>query len=218
MKIVVCGDIHGNFNQLNTFINKNRGIELILQCGDFGYWPKEPAYRLENIKNQNTKICWCDGNHEDFSELSRFDDVTEIVPNIFYMPRGSILELPDKRKVLFIGGALSIDRQWRILGHSYFNEETITQRDIMNLPDENIDIVVSHTAPNEFKVFDYHRDDFGFNDPSRDALSYVLNKYKPKLWFNGHMHTFKQGMYKDCIWTCLGAISMGQRWFIEMEC
>lgn len=128
---------------------------------------------------------------------------------------GSVLTLADGRKVLFIGGALSIDREYRILGESWFVEETITQRDIEELPDDDIDIVISHTAPLEFKCVDYH-DKFGI-DPSRQALSYVLEKYHPKLWYHGHMHLYKEGFDKGCHWTCLSDICGSQRWWKILE-
>jgi hypothetical protein len=47
---------------------------------------------------------------------------------------------------------------------------------ILQLPDEEIDIVISHTAPIEFNIIDYHLD--FHKDSSRDALSF-FNK-------NGH--------------------------------
>jgi hypothetical protein len=133
------------------------------------------------------------------------------------MKRGSILELPDKRKVLFIGGALSIDRKYRIERSSsfgWFYEETISQKDIEELPDEKIDIVISHTAPNKFKLINYHN---GFYDPSRDALDYVLDKYKPKLWYFGHMHKFQLGQFKDCLWYGLSASSFSDRWWMYLD-
>jgi len=224
--IIVCGDFHAEFSKVNQFLASHPEVSMILQCGDFGFWPrlhgktnkdiygKIHTYDQYSLKNKNTMIFWCDGNHEDFESIKKLEDF-EIMKNVFYMERGTILDLADGRKVLFIGGALSIDRKYRIIGESWFPEETITQKDIMKLPDENIDIVISHTAPNEFNIIDYH-DTYG-HDPSRDALSFVLNKYKPKLWYHGHMHLFKQGNYNGCKWTCLSAAGFDQRWWIPLE-
>ncbi len=78
MKLVV-GDIHGEFAKLNKIINRRRdSIDMILQCGDWGYWPKfhgttyvdriTGKVKIENnynVKNGKTKIYFCDGNHED---------------------------------------------------------------------------------------------------------------------------------------------------------
>jgi hypothetical protein len=66
-EIVVVGDIHGDFGTLNTLINK-RQPKMILQVGDFGYWPHMKDYKAgydktPTVKAQNTIIHWCDGNH-----------------------------------------------------------------------------------------------------------------------------------------------------------
>lgn len=228
--IVVAGDFHGEFAKVNQFLAKKPEVTMIIQCGDFGYWPRyhnqsyltstgrKETFDQYKLKNKDVKIVWCPGNHEDWEELMKFDGPSEIMPNVFYMPRNSIMDLPDGRKVLFMGGGLSIDRQYRDMrsgAFGWFIEETISQKDIMELPDEKIDIVISHTGPNEFQIKDYH-DEYG-HDPSRDALSYILNKYRPNLWYFGHMHTFQRGIYNGCRWTCLSAIGMNDRWWIWLE-
>lgn len=224
--LIITGDIHGHFWALKDLINKNPKITMILQCGDFGWYPR---CTFEFWKKQkfdfNVPIYFCDGNHDDLEVLMKYKEPTQVVPNVFYMPRGSILELPDKRKVLFIGGAFSIDRRDPLRGHrsgnyGWFEEETISQQDIYNLPDETIDIVVSHTAPEFFKdikVFGGHSDP---GDPSRKALNTVFEKYKPELWFFGHFHNFSKGNYQGCHWTCLSGISvtlLPGAWYIPLE-
>ena len=220
--IIVMGDVHGDWGSLNEVLNSHPNIAMVLQCGDFGWWPRVSSKYLPRpiaIKNKKVKILWCDGNHEDFEEIKQFKD-SEILPNVFYMERGSIAELPDKRKILFIGGGLSIDRKDRIQrsgDYGWFEEETISQKDIEELPDEKIDIVISHTAPESFKLIDYHNDGLYPKDPSRKALDYVLEKYRPKLWYFGHMHKFQMGKYKDCTWIGLSAAGFGDRWWIPLD-
>ena len=225
MDIFVLGDIHGEFQKLNTFINRKQP-HLILQCGDFGYWPQfDGQYELGNhkrnlageiikkrkwyqcsIKNKSTKIYFCDGNHEDHWSLAKIKSA-EICPNIYYMKRGSCLTLPDGRNVLFIGGAESIDKNSRTMGVDWFPEETIRQADIWNLPDVKVDIVVSHTCPDEFKS-DLKINNYGkFVDPSQKALSYVLKKYRPALWYFAHFHTYQKGVTRGIQWTALNHAS-----------
>jgi Icc-related predicted phosphoesterase len=200
MKIVVAGDIHANWEILKNMIDKE-SPDIILQCGDFGFWPKffywpNFIYKMNGLK---TKIYWCDGNHECHWSLSLLFDNNEVLKNVFYMKRGSTLTLPDGRNILFMGGANSIDKHIRTIGVDWFPEETISQRDIERLPESKIDIVISHTAPEEFDVVKVIDD----NDPSRKALSYVLEKYQPSLWYFGHFHQYKTGKYNNCEWTCL---------------
>jgi len=221
-RIIVIGDVHGDWNFLNALINKERP-DLILACGDFGYWPKfhnttllsgpgSKKWDQYGIKTKEAKLYWCDGNHEDHwairTELVE-KGISEIMPNVFYMKRGSTLELPDKRIVLFMGGAESTDKIVRTLGHDWFPEETIKDRDLMELPEHKVDIVISHTCPKEFYkklITDRNVNSYPWyetRDPSREALSYILSRYKPSLWYFGHFHMFKTGYYGDTRWTVL---------------
>ena len=93
--IYVVGDTHAEWSLLNTFINK-KNPDLILQVGDFGYWPAfNDSYELGNhtrdmfgrirkkhkwyqcgIKNKSTRILFCDGNHEDHWALAKLKKPT----------------------------------------------------------------------------------------------------------------------------------------------
>jgi len=250
--VIITGDLHAIWRYLNILINK-KSPKILLQCGDFGWWPKFHGTRLINtgeyeefdgeiiddpwartlyvrkrkiwdqygIKNKGTKIYWCDGNHEDHWDLKEKNEekaLLEIMPNVFYMKRGSVLELPDKRKVLFMGGAASIDKIGRIVGEDWFPEEIISQKDIYALPDTNIDIVISHTCPSEFHkaILKVKREHWGWQekikDPSAYALSYVLNKYKPKLWYFGHFHAYIGGSYENTDWYALNMTPEDNWW------
>jgi Icc-related predicted phosphoesterase len=213
MKILVTGDIHAQVADLNQLINR-KNPDMVICCGDFGYWPNF-GYDLTNIKLQGTeKILWCDGNHEDHWSLAKRES-DEIVPGIIYMPRGSTYMLPDGRTILFMGGADSIDKNRRIIGKNWFPEEIITQKDFMNLPEVNVDIFITHTCPTELvTTLALYYPEKGW-EPSNDALSELWKIYKPNLWFFGHWHQYKEGIYKDITkWYCLSAPGMGGKWWM----
>jgi len=215
-KIMICGDIHGDWASLNTLISKKKP-SLILQAGDFGYWPREPKYALEKIKPHDTKIYFCDGNHEDHWALKDVKD-NELAPNIFYMSRGSVMTLPDGRNVLFFGGADSIDKEDRTLGFDWFPEEIPSYRDLAAIDklDMKIDIVISHTCPEDFTEMDQWKWKDKVTDPTRKLLSVILDRFKPDLWYFGHWHDFLQGTCKGCKYTMMGHTHSG-RWGIELE-
>jgi Icc-related predicted phosphoesterase len=214
MDIIVTGDIHGKFGYLNRLINKyQKQLDLVICCGDFGYWP--------NFDNGHTKIktpvpiLWCDGNHEDhwaIRELIKTNNL-EIAKNVFYMPRGSTYTLKDGRTILFMGGADSIDKGQRRIGHDWFPEEVITQRDMINLPDIKVDIFITHTCPVEIypvlAKFYYGKE----LEPSNHALSDLWKIYKPNLWFFGHWHYYKEGNLGDTKWHALGDAGSGGKWW-----
>lgn len=170
MKIIIMGDIHADFGALNTFINKQRP-DMILQCGDFGWWPhrhgtekitRNRRFDQYGIKLGDTKLYWCDGNHENHDDLQERVATAPIgpveipVPGCHYMRRGSVLTLPDGRNVLFFGGAMSTDKEGRTEGDDWWSGEVPTSVDLEYARAEvaahggRVDIVISHTAPVAF--------------------------------------------------------------------
>jgi len=78
--------------KLNTLINKKKP-KLILQVGDFGWWPRfdgkndtikltskgrvRVPWRQFGVKNPNTDIFWCPGNHECWDDLDLYNDAVK---------------------------------------------------------------------------------------------------------------------------------------------
>jgi len=214
MKILVTGDIHNEFGRLNEVISKKQP-DLVICCGDFGYWPNVPwGAPLSNIKKQTAeKILWCDGNHEDHWSL-RDRETDELAPGVIYMPRGSTYTLEDGRTIMFMGGGYSIDKDMRRFGVDWFPEETISSNDMMNLPDVKVDIFITHTCPVEL-VLDLlpHYPEKGY-EPSNQALSDLWDIYKPKLWIFGHWHQYKEGVMFGTKWYALSCPGQGGRWWM----
>lgn len=175
MKTMICGDVHACWGNLNAMINREQDdLGLILQCGDFGWFPQEydqkayiherkqlmPAFRpgfkydprgrLKNTRRDGSVIPlhFCRGNHEDHADLARLAGdsrgAVEVAPGLFFQPDGSTLTLPDGRVVLFAGGAKSADWKQR---NDWQPEEVLTTEAVQAWPDMAVDIVVSHTVP-----------------------------------------------------------------------
>jgi len=190
MKTVIVGDVHAEFGRFNKFLSKRKS-DVVIACGDFGYWPRH--IDMDCIKAHNTKVYFCDGNHEDHRKLKSLthkQEPAEITDNVFYMPRGTTLQ-HEGLTWLFVGGALSIDKHFRVRDQDWFEEELITEEDFNRLPDINVDVVISHTAPN-FLLRNYNLCTLGteekFFDPSTHFLNGVFKKYLPKYWYFGHFH------------------------------
>jgi predicted phosphodiesterase len=216
MKTLIVGDVHNYFNRLNILINKKKP-DQIFACGDFGYWPRIAGGSikpLSDIKLQTAKeLRWCDGNHEDhWSLMNRETD--EFEPGIIYQPRGSTYKLPDGRVVMFMGGADSIDKGVRMIGFDWFPNETISYKDMENLPDVDVDIFITHTCPvelvHDLKV-NYPEKNL---EPSNYALSELWKLYKPDLWFFGHWHQYLESDLFGTKCYCLSAPGFGDRWWM----
>jgi len=229
--IHVVGDIHEESGLLNKYINKHNPEVLIL-VGDCAFYWNEPKYSdidkvtavlstdaLDRLKPRNTKIFWLRGNHDEVSYLdSHFSrnakEPIEIKPNVFYCPIGTMLSINGK-ECLFVGGASSIDADARTEGIDWWPDEVVTGDDFKYIADttEKIDIVFSHTVPEEFTILE-PKLSMGnylikFNDPSRVFLSNILHKYTPSYWFAGHWHKYKTGKFQNTEWCALNTISPG---------
>jgi len=226
--VMVVGDLHGEWGELNTLINK-RSPDIILQVGDFGWWShfhgkkglgrKGRIFDQFGIKPQDTKIFWIAGNHENWDDLNCITDDTpyEIQDNVTYCPFGTVIEI-DGTNILMCGGAESTDKDGRTEGIDWWRSEIITQEEMDRLPDCRIDVVISHTIPRFF--FEsaswtwYHE---RYNDSSTYALQLIFTKYKPKKWYSGHFHHFHQQTINDCEWTSLSYPRSLDQWWINFN-
>ena len=217
-KIIVTGDIHGYWGHLNTVINKKNPDKLVI-CGDFGYWPhfhkskefhkRGVPWNQYGVKNPKTEIYWIDGNHENHEAIAAMvaEDGREhpikmygFSGDVYYMPRCITMEL-NGYNCLFIGGAVSIDKDSRVEGVSWWRNEELSYSDYLNLPEESIDVVFSHTVPT--CAFSKMPDitqflSAKFQDSSCRVLEEALHKYKPKQWFFGHFHKQYQFELEGC--------------------
>lgn len=208
MKSIVVGDVHGRYDCLQKIYTKNKP-DIIIQCGDFGYFPKFENCRMSFLEEIKCKTLFCDGNHEDHESLSKLDESGSVygLENVKHIKRGTVLTINQKR-VLFVGGASSVDRKLRTAGYDWWPQEIISQEDIDKcLLAGKVDVVVSHTCPEEFlphllKGMRIYED----KDPSRVALSIILKECNPDFWYFGHWHTYKKSYYKSTFWTCLDCI------------
>lgn len=230
MRILITGDVHGYFQQLKYLIEAKKP-DLVICCGDFGYWP-DHGYNPSEIESP-VPILFCDGNHEQHEYLKTkttppcftMEDLPEIAENVFYTPRGSVLELPVLGPTMFMGGAMSIDKHLRTPGVDWFPEEVPNVVTTVIPEVERIDTVISHTCPLSFAPmnpmpYDHMRDN------TRQLLENILVRYEPRRFFFGHWHVLRSGstMGKNpTAWWCLNQAPNNkypwnaERWWIIMS-
>ena len=232
MNILLLGDVHGNWHQLNKVLRrafeKNPNITHVIQVGDFGYaWPGSKAHRIE--VETDAEFLWLDGNHENFTQLQL--DGGQSQPGWKHCPRGSLrrpgaVPYPERSKyedhmIMFFGGATSIDKNRRTPGYEWWNEENITYRQMtkalnLKLTKPNYpDIICSHDCPDSFSfVASMYKNK---PDPNRIALDQLLEKFTPKFWFFGHHHDFAEGEDNGTKWFCCPIIDSGKYMIFDGE-
>jgi len=217
--MLMVGDVHGRFYKLREIIEQS-GEFVTVQVGDFGYYPKYPDVWGEVKELSGKRIYFVDGNHEDHEEILAlygesdkcgvvFEDRTDGF--VVHMQRGSLYTIQGKM-VLAIGGAASIDQRYRTPGLDWFSQEIPRYEDIdwKLLSNHKVDIVVSHTCPQEFLPELQEKKRIRLdNDPTRKLLSEVLRRVKPERWVFGHWHLRASGVYRGCRWDCLDAVDCG---------
>jgi predicted phosphodiesterase len=196
MSIVILGDIHGLSKVLGAVdeeVSKDSKVVAGIQVGDMGWY--EDTLELFHRLDLKLPWYWIDGNHEDFS-LLKYKEVTEVAPNLFYVPRGTVMEI-DGITVGFLGGAASVDKMYRLKQNMHWSEEElITDEDIAKFDGiSKVDLLITHCPPQSFiqKHFDprfllYFGLSESWRDPSADKVEALWERLgKPPL-VCGHMH------------------------------
>jgi DNA repair exonuclease SbcCD nuclease subunit len=214
--MLVGGDVHGNFKYLLTLISGyNFRDSNIVICGDCGFGFEEHKKEVATVKylNQsfvarNNQLYLCRGNHDDPKYWSEEDNLSD--KNIHFVPDYSVLQI-ENNNVLFLGGAISVDRVERKINRSYWEKEPfILDLEKLNSM-RNIDIVISHSSPNYCYPYGLKGMSWFDRDTTlqqevmkeRNDLARAYDKLsknnKIKYWFYGHFHEYKREVIKETI-------------------
>lgn len=208
MPIGVVGDIHGFVELLHNIVNKTMpydNIPAVIQVGDCGLSSEQQHRLYEHGMKFAKPTYFIDGNHEDFDILMSKTKVTEMLPNLFYCPRGTVLNI-DNRVVAFMGGAASIDKQWQ--GTNWDARENISQHDVDHLFENlekmgcpTVNLLVCHAPPRHVVAEHFDKDpirramvrkSFGappdWDDPNMDVIEEIWQKLGKPDVVCGHMH------------------------------
>lgn len=206
MRVLVVGDTHGNLDWMCGVVlphAQEAGADKIVQVGDFGFvWPGETERGLRELslalEEAEIDLHFLPGNHEDFDQLelltSRAEDFSseghvQLRPRVFYTGKVSAWEWAGVRCAA-VGGATSIDRQWRVPGESWWPQEALTAEEAVAAKAlGQVEVLFAHDAPvqNPFSLI-----------PDPDSLAHrqlitdVARVLRPEVWFHGHYHRFAQ--------------------------
>jgi len=209
--IMVLGDTHGNIDAASgaVFRAQAKDIKTIVQVGDFGYWEHyDHGAFLDQLssacKRAGVNFFWIDGNHDNhpmlwkkYTEKTK-DGFIKVREHLFYIPRGHVWEW-DGLKMMGVGGAYSIDKDWRIQkqgGHDteqlWWSTEMLTEEEIEFAKSRGkVDILFTHDCPTSFENHApwMHKSDFN-SSWHRRQMNEIGTTAQPAYWFHGHMHHF----------------------------
>lgn len=211
-KVGIAGDWHGNTLWAQAVIKElasnlaEEDEKIIFQLGDFGFWPgnwgKSYVSSLtDTLEEVGAELFFIDGNHENHpllrknAEKQGILDRCKPVPitgRVTWLQRGTRAKISGK-EWLFLGGAASVDREYRTEGQSWFNEERITDQQVESaIAGGPADVLVSHDSPAFVEVKFPHSNwperDLALSQVNRDKLEKVVKATGVKFVMNGHLH------------------------------
>lgn len=201
-RILLAGDTHANAGWIGHLCRVARAHDcgLIVQVGDFGYFPTHRTGRafLNATQRAGTQhgvhVAFIDGNHDDHTELAMLrggsSAPVDVSSHITYLPRGTRLDIGG-RMFGFLGGAFSVDWRSRTPGRSWWPEETIDVADVDRLGRAPLDVLVTHDAPAGLDLPSSWRlplVDEARCLAQRELIRRALDATAPSLAVHGHWH------------------------------
>lgn len=208
--IYITGDIHRDFSRLdNIKFNKD---DMLIILGDAGinyYLNEEDNKFKEYLKKYNVKMFCIRGNHEErpenietYKEINIFGGkvyLEEDYPYLIFAKDGEEYNI-DGKSVLVIGGAYSVDKEYRLMyGYKWFKDEQLTKEEMDTIYNKvkgkHYDVVLTHTCPYKYEPVEVFLS--GIDQSKVDkSIELFLNKIEDSIeydkWYCGHYHTEKK--------------------------
>lgn len=210
MLVRFIGDVHGKYGRYKNLI---RNVPCSRQVGDMGvgfYYIDHEGNRL-SAPNPPYDTMKREGDHKYIR--GNHDNPRICKQQELWIPDGH-LETLNNKKIMYVGGALSVDRNLRREGYNYWEDEELSHEDFINYlysySTNKPNIMVTHDCPEQ--VVQHWLQAFNkvkYNDPSytRYAFDYYITVHKPKYWIFGHWHQAFMKELNGTIFICLGELN-----------
>lgn len=212
MAVFLTGDIHGN-NSIDKLAGGNfdaKGLtrdDYVIILGDFGLvWSNPPTaeeiYWTDWLESKPWTTLFIDGNHENFDLLATLEvepwhggQVRRVRDHVMHLCRAEVFEIGG-HTFFCMGGAYSVDKQWRTPGKSWWPQEVpneeVRQMAIAKVAEVGeVDYVLTHCPPSQglYNMADDFLTGSLFTDEYGLWLqNNIADKLQFKRWFFGHMH------------------------------
>ena len=208
--VYITGDIHGNPEKILCFCEQNdcseNDVIIILGDAGFNYFNNRRDIAVKQIIKTVKPIVFCiHGNHEIRPQkIPTYKQkyynggkvwYEEDYPRLLFAQDGEIYEFENK-KVLVIGGAYSVDKQYRLsLGYGWWPDEQ-PSKEIKNYVQRQIasnlvDVILSHTCPYKYiprDTFLTGIDQSTVDDSTEKWLDTIEGSVNYSSWYCGHWH------------------------------
>lgn len=219
--VAVAGDWHGDTGWAVEVIAGlgNAGVTHLLHVGDFGVWPGADGARFVEAVDAaaaaaGVTVLVTPGNHEDWDLLDAWplDDrgdglgaVQWLRHRVAVAPRGHRWSMRSPsgvaRSFVSLGGAPSIDFEYRTPGRSWWPGEMITAAHVAAVVAAgHAEVMIAHDAPGPPYAVDAVADiltgnPIGWSDRAlayaaegRALITEAFEGVAPRVFFHGHYH------------------------------
>lgn len=203
--IVVIGDVHGRTDTYQKIVRRLPPGQRSIQVGDMGI-----GFKGVGLHEMSQEHKWFRGNH---------DNPTKCREHVNYL--GDYGYLPED-KLFWLAGAYSIDRNYRVEGVSWWNDEELSIEELgkaVNLYEETKpEYVLTHECPSEAAIFMlqsligqyFNGKKDCANSRTAQALQLMYEIHQPKEFVFGHYHvdkTFHLKQDSRTKFTCVAELS-----------
>lgn len=213
----LVGDIHGKIYDYRSYalVSGVRARHIVepaysVQVGDFGIGFFSPFWHEKEIEwqKQHPQHRFIRGNHDDPA-------LCKTMPG--YIEDGTV-----EGDVMFIGGAWSIDHDWRTPGKDWWPNEELSYEELDKLVTKYSEVkprvMITHDCPTEVAWEMFLSKGLGLGDNkliktrTGEALQAMFDMHKPEFHFFGHWHNTRRANIKGTVFQCLGELD-----FIDVE-
>lgn len=212
MKTRFIGDIHGLKYELSILLdNIPQDVNSVVQVGDMGIGFGQGDYWHESLDDMMEKVNgrFIRGNHDNPAMCKTMKT---------WIPDGLV-----ENDVMFLGGAWSIDYQWRTEGLDLWKDEELSYEELERFIDIYKliapSIMVTHDCPLSVsnKLFIESGNAFSkqqFKTRTGMALEAMFEIHKPRVWLFGHWHCNADKVIDGTRFICLNELSYAD---VDME-
>jgi hypothetical protein len=184
-KMLLIGDVHGLWTQYAHILDVVRPDRSV-QLGDFGIGfanedPEALAHVHEVMDTRGGSNRYIRGNHDN-------PQACEADPR--WIPDATVDE---QYGIFYMGGALSIDREWRISGRSWWPDEELSHSELFDAMDvyeqTKPRIVFTHECPEDVVPYLFNWYKRELPSRTRQALGSMWSIHQPELHVFGHWHS-----------------------------
>ena len=205
----IIGDVHGLWNDYQTVISD---CERSIQLGDFGIGMGQGDYWHDRVNDTigGTGHRFIRGNHDNPNQCPKM---------LSWIADGTV-----ENDVMFVGGAWSIDADYRTPGFDWWQAEELSSTEFERVYDIYMTvrprIMITHDCPTltSYRMFIRTGKRVWGERPklyltrTGEMLQHMFEQHQPELWYFGHWHHTSRMVIEGTVFQCLAELD-----YIDVE-